>query len=196
MVNFASLYGQQGAFKVMLKDAYNTVYKSEQILQYATAANADESRWLIAVTFNDQDQIDRWQQDWYNNRGEVSTLIKQVQANSTLSEGDKALTSMQLHWTNYITIDPQIRLKAKNTSKPLYNRILDAQALSLGASNDNFFAFSNDVANLSQVNEDYLNSTYSTANSFLTNYIPLCFILFPLVGIFASWSVIRRTGDF
>lgn len=197
VANFASLYGQQGAFKVMVENAYNGVYNSEIILQYATAANADESRWLIAVTFNDQDQIDRWQQDWYHNRDKTTSLIKQAQANRTWSEEDQPLADMQLHWTNYTNIDPQIRALATDMATPsLYQRILNAQALSLGKSNDNFFAFSDAVARLKQVNEGNLQGIYNRANGFLTGDILYCLVLFPCVGILASWSVLRRTEDF
>jgi hypothetical protein len=197
VANYANFYGQQGTFKVMVENAYNNVYTSEIILQYATAANADESRWLIAVTFNDRDQIDRWQQDWYHNRDKTTSLIQQAQANRTWPEENKPVADMQSHWKKYTDIDPQIRALATNTTKTpsLYQRILNAQAVSLGPSNGEFFPFSDAVASLSQVNESNLQRIYNQSDGFLTTYIPLCFVLFPLVGVLADWSVLRRTKD-
>jgi hypothetical protein len=215
IANFAGLYGQHGAFEIMVKDKYDSVYYSALIQEYGTAANADEARWLIAATFNDRDQIVRWQEDWEFNKATVISLILLVQENSARSEQDKALTDMllvqenstrleqdkaltdmQRHWKNYTDIDPQIRAKAGNIYLPLYERIKNAQTLRLDRSNNEFSAFSNAVDKLASVNRADLNSTYDKANGFLTNYVPVCFVLFSLVGILASGSVLRRTRDF
>ncbi len=72
------------------------------------------------------------------------------------------------------------------------NRIHDAQVLSTGKSNDNFYAFTKAVDRLSQVNRDYYNRTYAAINAALTDFIPLSLLLFPLIGLLALWGTTRR----
>jgi len=191
-----SLSGQQGTFKVMVTVKYDTLYYSSLIQEYVTAANADESRWLIAATFNDQKQILQWQNDWEFNKATVIGLILQVEDNHTGSAQDKPLADMLQHWKNYINIDPQIRAKASDIYLPLYNRIKNAQTLRLSNSNEEFLAVLDAVSHLDIINRSDMNSAYSKANNFLTIYVPLCFVLFPLVGILAGGSLLRRTRDF
>ena len=46
-----------GAFYQMVRDDYDSVYDAAILTRYATDANADESRWLIAQEFNDQANV-------------------------------------------------------------------------------------------------------------------------------------------
>ena len=194
MVSFISMSGRHGSFGVMTKDAYDSVYYAALLKRYGTAANADESRWLIAVDFGDQAEINRWQQDWYTNREHVNTLIKQAVGNRTWPQEDQPLANMQSHWKTYTSIDPQIRALAINTANP--NRIHDAQALSTGKSNDNFFAFTDAVDHLSMVNRSYYTSTYTTMYNSLTLFIPLGIILFVITGLLSAWGISQRIKDF
>jgi len=193
--SFTALSGRYGAFGVMVQDAYNSIYDTALLKRYGTAANADESRWLIAVDFGDQAEIDRWQQDWYTNRAHVNTLIQQVGSNRAWpNEEDQPLANIQSHWNTYTSIDPQIRALATNTAN--LNRIHDAQTLSTGKSNDNFYAFSDAVDHLSQANRDHYTATYEVTYDNLTRSIPLNIILFPLTGLLAVWGISRRLRDF
>jgi hypothetical protein len=178
----------------MTKDAYDSVYYAALLKRYGTAANADESRWLIAVDFGDQAEINRWQQDWYTNREHVNTLIKQAVGNRTWPQEDQPLANMQSHWKIYTSIDPQIRALAVNTANP--NRIHDAQALSTGKSNDNFFAFTDAVDHLSTANRSYYTSTYTMMYTNLTLLIPLSIILFVITGLLSAWGISQRLQDF
>jgi hypothetical protein len=125
VTNFVSMSGQNGAFGMMVKDDYDSVYYAALLKRYGTAANADESRWLIAEDFGDQAEINRWQQDWYVNRLHVNTLIQQAVENQTWPEEVQPLAEMQSYWKTYTSIDPQIRSLATNMANP--NRIHDAQ---------------------------------------------------------------------
>ncbi len=194
MYSFISMSGRHGSFGVMTKDAYDSVYYAALLKRYGTAANADESRWLIAVDFGDQAEINRWQQDWYTNRAHVNTLIKQAVGNRTWPQEDQPLANMQSHWQTYTSIDPQIRALARDTANP--NRIHDAQALSTGKSNDNFFAFTDAVDHLTTVNRSYFTSTYTTMNTNLNLLIPLSIILFLLTGLLSVWGISQRLKDF
>jgi hypothetical protein len=195
ITNFAGMSGRHGTFGLMVQDAYDNVYTTALLKRYGTAANADESRWLIAVDFGDQTEINRWQQDWYANKAQVNTLIQQVDGNRAWpSEEDQPLADMQSHWNTYTSIDPQIRALAENTANP--NRIHDAQALSTGRSNENFYAFTTALDRLSAVSRDHYTTTYTTTNANLTYFIPLSILLFLLTGFLAVWGIARRLKDF
>ena len=193
--SFATMAGRHGAFGVMVQDAYDSTYDTALLKRYGTAANADESRWLIAVDFGDQAEINRWQQDWDTNRAHVNSLIQQVGSNRAWpNEENQLLADMQSHWSAYTSIDPQIRALAENTANP--NRIHDAQVLSTGKSNENFYAFNDAVDNLSRVNRDHYTAIYQVTYATLAHFIPLSIILFPLAGLLAAWGISRRLRDF
>jgi len=179
----------------MVQDAYDTVSTAALLKRYGTAANADESRWLIAVDFGDQTQANRWQQDWATNKAHVTTLMQQVMSNRAWpSEEDQPLATMQSHWNTYTSIDPQIRALARNSANP--NRIHDAQALSTGQSNANFYAFTAAVDRLSEVSRDHYTATATITNANVMRAIPLSLILFLLSGLLAVWGISRRLKDF
>jgi hypothetical protein len=194
VTSFIGMSGRHGAFGLMVKDAYDSVYYAAQLKRYGTAANADESRWLIAVDFGDQAEINRWQQDWYTNRAHVNALITQAVGNRTWPEEDQPLANIQSHWKTYTAIDPQIRAIAMNTANP--QRIHDAQVLSTGKSNDNFYAFTDAVDQLSQANRDHYTMIYTLTNAALIRNILLSSTLFPLTGLLAVWGISRRLKDF
>ncbi|HEY5003333.1 MAG TPA: tetratricopeptide repeat protein, partial [Ktedonobacteraceae bacterium] len=195
ITNFAGMSGGHGAFGLMVQDAYDNVYTTALLKRYGTAANADESRWLIAVDFGDQTEINRWQQDWYANKAQVNTLIQQVDGNRVWpAEEDQPLADMQSHWNTYTSIDPQIRALAENTANP--NRIHDAQAVSTGQSNENFYAFTTALDRLSTVSRDHYTTTYTITNATLMYFIPLSILLFLLIGLLAVWGIARRLKDF
>jgi hypothetical protein len=194
ITDFINMSGPNGAFALMVKDDYDSVYYAALLKRYATAANADESRWLIAEDFGDQTEINRWQQDWYTNRQRVDTLIQQAEKNKTWPEEVQPLAKMQSYWKTYTSIDPQIRTLATNTADS--NRIHDAQVLSTGQSNSSFNAFTGAVDQLSQVNRNYYNRTYATTNAALMDFIPLSLVLFPLIGLLALWGTTRRLKYF
>ncbi|GHO95406.1 hypothetical protein KSF_054540 [Reticulibacter mediterranei] len=194
LTNFIGMSGRHGAFGLMVKDAYESVYDSTLLKRYATAANADESRWLIAVDFSDQAEIQRWQQDWDTNRTHVNALIAQAVGNRTWPEEDQPLANIQSHWKIYTDIDPQIRALAMKTTNPA--RIHDAETLSTGKSNDNFSAFTDAVDRLGQANRGYYSRTYTLTNAAVLHNILLSSMLFPLIGLLTVWGIARRLKDF
>lgn len=195
IASFAGMAGSQGAFGVMVKASYDTIYSSALLKRYGTAANADESRWLIAVDFGDQSEIDRWQQAWTMDKARVNTIMQQVENNRIWpDEENQPLATMHSRWTTYTAIDPQIRALASNSANP--QRIHDAQALSTGQSNDNFYAFTSAVDQLITINRNHYKTTSSAIYDDLIRLIPLSIILFLCIGLLAIWGIVRRLRYF
>lgn len=191
---FGGMSGRHGAFGQMVKDDYDSIYAAALLKRYGTAANGDESRWLIAQAFGNQQEIEHWSQDWQTNTQQVMTLIKQAQANRTWPEEDQPLADIQSSWNNYYAIDGQIRQKAQD--KTDVNRVLDAETLSTGDSNRTFDTFSSAVDQLSKANSNHYQTTYADTQGRLSLYITLSLTLFPLMGLVAIWGVTRRLKDF
>lgn len=104
------------------------------------------------------------------------------------------LKDMDTYWTQYHMIDPQIRRLATQQNDP--ERLLKAEALSPGASNEAFSNFINAVDRLSQANRDHYTATLNTTQRALTLSFILSLVLFPLAGLLAIGGVWQRLGDF
>jgi hypothetical protein len=197
VTQFATLGGRHGAFGQMVKDDYDSIYAAALLNHVGNAANADESRWLIAVEFSDQANIDHWQQDWNQNKAEVAALIAAAHANRTYPEEDQPLADMDKYWAQYTTIDGQIRAAATdpNTPDPV-TRLLNAERISTGVSNQAFGNFADAVTRLSAANRAYYTRTYTATAGALSLFITLSWILFPLIGVVAAWGISRRWKDF
>ncbi|GHO69033.1 hypothetical protein KSC_079250 [Ktedonobacter sp. SOSP1-52] len=191
---FGTMMGQHGSFGQAVKDDYDSVYYAAQLKRYGTMANGDESRWLISLKFNDQEQARHWQNDWELNIRQVNTLISHAQQNRTWPEEDQPLADMSQYWKSYTDIDTRIRTTAKDQNDD--QRIADAEMLSTGQSNDTFNTFSNAVDRLSQANRSHYGGTVASTQSALSLYVLLCSILFPLVGFASVWGIGRRFRDF
>lgn len=191
---FSQMSGQHGAFGQMVKDDYASIYSAALLKRYGTAANADESRWLIALAANDQTAADHWYQDWQQNTAQVRKYIKSAQDNRTWPEEDQPLRDLQHNWAQYFAIDGQIRSKATDTANP--NRILDAERLSTGDSNRTFDTFAQAVDRLSAANLLHYNATLASTQGSLMIYFILSTILFPLIGLAAAFGISVRLKDF
>lgn len=191
---FSGLTGRHGVFGEVVKDDYASIYSAAQLKRFGTAANADESRWLISLEFGDQTQVTRWTDDWQANTTQVQNLMAAAKANRTWPEEDQPLANMQSNWTEYSTLDAQIRQAATNTNNP--NHILDAEQLSTGLSNTTFGKFEDAVDALSAANRMYYDKTASSAEGTLMLYLPLNLLLFPLMGIVAAWGISTRMKEF
>ncbi len=182
--------GQHGDFGQMVQDDYKSIYDAALLKRYGTDANADESRWLIALEFGDKAEAAHWQQDWQANTTQVKQLMSNAKANRTWIEEDQPLTDIQSNWDTYFQIDGNIRSSANA------GQILAAERLSTGNSNVAFSKFSDAVDRLSQANRDHYNSTLNDTQGALTLYIYLSAILFPLIGLSAAWGISQRLKDF
>ena len=191
---FAGMAGDTGSFKQMVRDSYDSVYAANLLKRYGTSANADESRWLIALKFNDQAAADRWQTDWQTNTQLVQQYMTKAKANQTYPEEIQPLSDMQDNWNQYFSIDGQIRNAATNTADA--NHLNAAETLSTGTSNTAFGAFEDAVDALGKANRDHYDSIYSSTNGALQVYILLSAILFPVIGLVAAWGVWQRLRDF
>lgn len=194
---FSTLGGRHGAFGQMVKDDYGSIYAAALLNHVGNAANADESRWLIAVEFGDQANIDHWQQDWNQNKAEVASLIAAAHANRTYPEEDQPLADMDKYWAEYTSIDPQIRAAAtdQNVQSPV-TRLLNAERISTGISNQAFGNFADAVTRLSAANHAYYVRTYAATAGALSLFLTFSWVLFPLIGVVAAWGVGRRLKEF
>ncbi|HEX4716059.1 MAG TPA: tetratricopeptide repeat protein, partial [Ktedonobacteraceae bacterium] len=183
-----------GAFQQMVSDNYDSVYDAAILTRYATDANADESRWLIAQEFNDTANIQRWQTDWQYNVGQVHYWMQNAQNNLTWTEEQSPLQQMTTNWNQYVNIDGQIRSDVTNQSDP--NRLLTAEALSTGNSNSAFGHFTDAVSQLSAADQGHYNTTRDATSQSLGLSFLLSLVLFPLTGLLAVWGVWLRLKDF
>jgi hypothetical protein len=191
---FADMSGRHGAYGQMVKDDYDSIYYAAQLKHYGTAANADESRWLIALAFNDQSQVERWATDWQSNTAQVRQLIQRAHTNRTWPEEDQPLADISSGWSNYFAIDGQIRAAANKTSDK--NHIANAELLSTGDSNRAFGKFSDAVDALGAANRLHYNATLASTQQALQLYFWLSVLLFPLIGLATIWGVTSRLKDF
>jgi hypothetical protein len=188
------VHSQDGAFVQLVQDDYVSVYDAAVLNRTATNANADESRWLIALEFHDQANVAHWQDDWNQSVQQVNTLIQKAQKNQTWQEEIQPLQDMSNNWNTYDTIDGQIRSAAQNQSDP--KRLLTAESISTGTSNQAFGQFSGAVTALSNANQSHSNQTFRSINYTLMVYFILSLILFPLTGLLALWGIAIRLKDF
>ncbi len=190
----AHLVGTHGAFGQIAVDAYGNVSRSAQLERYLTTANADESRWLIAVEFGDQASMDYWSQDWLNDVSQVNDLLHTAFANQAHPEEAQLLKNMQADWDRFYQIDGQIRQAASNTATP--NRVIDAERLSTGDSDAAFMGFAQAAESLGALNRGDYNHMLDTTRATLLQTILLSYILFPLIGLAAVWGIARRLKEF
>ena len=190
----AQQHAQDGAFVQLVSDDYSSIYYAAVLNRVATDANADESRWLIALEFNDQTNIAHWQDDWNQNTQKVQTLIAQAHGNRTWPEEDKPLADIDTFWGQYTGIDSQIRTAALNQGDPQH--LLTAEGLSTGNSNKAFGNFYSAVTQLAQANQSHYDQTFQSINNTLMLYFVLSLMLFPLVGLLALWGITSRLKDF
>jgi hypothetical protein len=190
VVLLAQSSGRHGAFGQMVKDDYDSVYYAALLKKDGTNANADESRWLIAMEFNDQTEVAHWQQDWQSNVAQVNQLLQRAQSNQTWPQEIQPLKDMQTYWTQYNQIDSTIRSAARSSN------IAGAEKISTGLSNTTFGLFTRAVDRLSKANRDHYNSTLNSTQGLLSLYIFLSAILYPLMGLCAVWGIARRRRDF
>jgi hypothetical protein len=185
---------QDGAFRQMVSDDYASVYYADLLNHYGADANADESRWLIAQEFNDQQSVQRWQVDWNTNVQEVETLIQKAHANRTWVEELRPLADMDTFWRQYRGLDGQLRDLATQQDNP--NHLLNAETVSTGASNQAFSAFIDAVNRLGQANHAHYLQTLNETYGALTRDFWLSLLLIPLAGLLAIWGISMRLKDF
>jgi hypothetical protein len=183
-----------GAFKQMTKDDYESIYDTTLLKRYATEANADKSRWLIALEFNDQPDIQYWQTDLNNNVQQIQTLMQKAHANQTWDEEIQPLADMDTTWSQYYSIDDEIRSATQDHSRA--NPLLDAEEISTWRSNWAFQSYTDALDSLSNANRAHYIHTFGDANASLNLYFKLNLILFPLAGLLGAWGIWMRLKDF
>jgi hypothetical protein len=185
-----------GVFKQLVLDDYNSVYYAALLQRYGTDANADESRWLIAQEFGDQASIQHWQSDWDTNVQQIERLINQAHANQTWVEELQPLADMDTFWRQYDATDSKIRSAATAQDQSLAQRLFNAETISTGSSDQEFTSFSDAVQRLSNANQAHYEQTLTSAQGSLSLAFVLCLILFPLAGLLVVGGIAWRLPDF
>jgi fructosamine-3-kinase len=101
---------------------------------------------------------------------------------------------MQTNWNGYFTIDGRIRAAARNTGDP--QRIITAERISTGISNQTFGKFTDAVDQFRLVDRGHFDQTYTSESANLALFTTLGLVLFPLIGLVAVWGASRRLKDF
>ncbi|GCE20010.1 tetratricopeptide repeat protein [Dictyobacter kobayashii] len=195
--NFLNFSGRHGAYGQIVQDDYDSIYYAAQLKRNATNANADESRWLVALTFHDQAGIAHWQADWQTSTQQVQSLIDHAQANRTWPEEDQPLQDMHTQWAKYYSIDGSMRSTAQVTdgiASPTH--LLQAEQISTGDSNATFSNFTTAVDHLRQANAGHYTTTVQATQNTLSLYSLLSLFLFISLGLLAVWGVMYRLKDF
>jgi len=162
------LEGQHGAFHRLVIDDRVSIDALARAAYTSTDANADESRFLIAANYNDTAAMQEWGDDFKQNR-------KQVEYENSVEGGnityhpleDQYYAGMVKYWNLYTTIDGQIRhaIAISNPNDP--HRVLPAQTISLGISNDAFAKYQYYVQADWNLNHDDYVRTLGTIQSVL-----------------------------
>ena len=179
-----SLSGNHGNIHRMVIDDRKSIDATRRISVYGTAANDDESRFLIAVNFKDTAAQQQWWLDWLANKAQVKADLLVAKGNITYHPAeDIAYAGMDKWWSQYTAIDGQIRnaIAVSNPNDP--HRVLPAQAISLGISNDAFGQFMSYNDQLANVNLGDYNRTLSAIQNQLQLSMWLMLICLPLAGL-------------
>jgi len=178
-----SLAGGTGAFHRMVISDRVSIDAAARIRDYGTAANADESRYLIAENFNDASAIARWQDDWNKNSAQVMVDMQVAKKNMTYHPAeDNAYAGMEHWWSEYLQQDTNIRSSIKNSNPQDPNRALPAQEISTGISDQDFGSFLDATNRLARVNQDDYTQTLTGVQNLLDHAALLVLILLPLSG--------------
>lgn len=183
-----------GAFQQMIKDDYGSIYDVTLLKRYATQANADKSRWLIALEFNDQPGSQHWQADLQSNVQQIQALMRTVHANQTWDEELQPLKTMDTTWNQYYTIDSEIQSATQRHGRT--NPLLDAEEISSWESNWAFQSYTTALDDLSNVNRWHYSATFEDASFSAQLYFTLNLILLPLAALLALTGLALRFRDF
>ncbi|HEX7736539.1 MAG TPA: tetratricopeptide repeat protein [Ktedonobacteraceae bacterium] len=183
-----------GAFQQLVNDDYASIYDIALLKRYASTANADKSRWLIALEFHDQPDIQHWRTDWQTQEQDVQALMNQAHADQTWDEELEPLAKMDSTWKQYTTIDGDIRDATQN--KSLANPLLAAEEASTWNSYWAFQSYTDALDSLSSANRVHYAFTLNTVSDALNLSFRLNLIFFPLAGLLGAWGIWVRLKDF
>jgi hypothetical protein len=105
----------------------------------------------------------------------------------------RPLADIDTFWRQYHALDGQIRSLATQPEDPA--RLLKAEALSTGASNRAFSAFTAAVDRLGQANHAHYLLTLNATQGALARDFWFSLLLFPLAGLLATWGIVARLKD-
>ena len=188
------LIDRHQAFGLMVKDAYDSIYRVNHLRRYATLASSAESNWLIAKTFGDESGAKRWEVSWHSNVTDVQKDIAALQQNRTWAEEDRPLTDIADHWQAYVAVDGHIRAIAQRDGTS--SNVQDATKLSISDSNHAFADLGSALDRLNAVDRTYLARTDQHTALLVARDIRLSWLLIPLAGLAATLGILRWLKDF
>ncbi len=189
LADFDSIYGHSGDFSVIKRD-YDNVYSAAILKRYATTADADQARWLLALSFNDP-AASQWSQDWQAKTQAVKTLIQTAESNA---QSAPAGQKIQEKWNQYATLSGQVATLANGASNQ--QQLLAAESLHTHTTSQAVNDFIGAVDQFSMLNHNDYTGVFTTAKdrfALLTIWSTVAFLLLGLIG---AWSIMRRLKDF
>ncbi len=189
-----TLSAEGEGFARLVTHSYQSVYDAAHLKRYATAANADESRWLIATAFNDRAEAERWQTDWVAKTRKIRKDIEALKRNRRWPAEDEPLNTLEQGWKTYYVLDAQIRAIAKDRADP--NGLVKAERVSTEGSDVVFEGFIAAADRLQKINDEVFQQTRKQAEANISGAQTISMVLFPLAGLVAIWGISLRWKDF
>lgn len=185
----SALGGDTGAIQRAVISDRISIDAAASISDYTTAANADESYYLIAYNYNDQDAFAHWQLDWTQNIMQVGTSTHEGSGmytayhNITYPAERDAYAKMEQWLAQYDLEDQNIRDAIQHSNPQDPNRALPAQRISVGASDKAFNQFIAATQQLASIDRDDYQSTIASAFAQLQSAMWLAPLLLLLAGV-------------
>ncbi len=194
LADFGAIYGHNGYFSVIAND-YNTVYTVGTLEQEGTQVQANQARWLAALSFHDfYPTADQWQQDVQAKSRQVETALQQFVASSHASQNASLLAKLQQDWNSYSTQVQGVNQLASSTGDATV--ISKAESLHSNQASAAFQAFTSDIQQFSTGNTSDYQNIQNEASGRLAALTTWWAIIFPVLGIVGAWGISRRLKDF
>lgn len=191
LADFDTIYGHNGSFSIIEND-YNSVYDATNFKQAATIAEADQARWLLALTFHDPSANQRYQ-EWQNQAQTAQTSLKAVRSSTQSPQTAQLLTQIVQSWTQYNTQSNQVASTAQPGSA---QNLTGAETLYSGGASQAFRQFTTTLNQFSTVRHQDYTAAFSDANGRLSSLTFLCAIAFPLLGLLGVAGILTRMREF
>ena len=190
LMDFDAIYGHNGYFSVV-DNAYNNVYTAGTLQQEGTQAQANQARWLAALSFHDGTSASQWQQDEQSKSQQVTTTLHTLSTGSQSSQTLPLIAKIQQDWHQYTTQVGTVTQLAGSASS-----LNAAENLYINEASPTFQTFILDVQQFSQANTSNYQGILNEAGDRLSQLTTLWAIIFPVLGVIGAWGVSRRLKEF
>ncbi len=190
--DFDAIYGYKGDFSVIAR-AYNNVYTTGILEQESAQVQADQARWLEALSFHDPN-ANQWGQDGQAKSQQVATLLRTLSASSQPSQATPLLAKIQQDWSQYNAQAGQVAELANSAGSA--SSISQAESLHINGASAAFQTFTGDVQQLSALNKSDYAGIFADARDRLALLTTWWAIVFPVLGVIGAWGIVGRLKDF